>query len=260
MLTVHSHGDVSELRFSTWRSRSVGFGVSAFVVRGVLVDTGFPDCAGDLARYLRASRPAGCIVTHFHEDHAGGVGAVVRAGVPVWMDARTAQRVCAPAPVGPYRRYTWGSPGPVGAVEPFAPPPALSCIATPGHADDHHVVWDGATGTVVGGDLFIGIKVRGAHRNERPRALVRSLRQCIALAPVRLFDAHRGIVDAPIPLLVAKVEWMERTLDAIDARIKRGDDDVTIARAILGNDWVTRVFTAGDYSTESFVAAVRSEP
>jgi glyoxylase-like metal-dependent hydrolase (beta-lactamase superfamily II) len=175
------------------------------------------------------------------------------------MDARTAERVRAPTRVGFYRRYTWGSPRPVGDTVPFVPPAALQCIATPGHADDHHVVWDGDTGTLLGGDLFIGIKVRGAHRNERPRALVRSLRECIALAPARLFDAHRGLVEAPGPLLTAKLEWMERTLDAIDARIARGDDDVTIARAVLGDDWFTRVFTAGDYTTESYVAAVRAE-
>ncbi len=256
--TIH-HGDVTELRCTTWRSRSVGFRVSAFLVRDVLVDTGFPECAGELARYIATARPDGCLVTHFHEDHAGGVAAVARAGVPVWMDARTTDRVRSPARIGFYRRYTWGSPAPVGAFTPFAPPDALECIATPGHSDDHHAVWDRETGTMFGGDLFIGVKVRGSHASEQPRTLVRSLRRVIALGPQRLFDAHRGLVENPVSLLSAKADWLEQTIASIDVLIADGLDDATIARRVLGNDWFSRVFTAGDYTMRNFVCAVRQE-
>ena len=257
MLHVIRHGDVTELRFSTWRSRSVGFRVSAFLVRGVLVDTGFPDCAGALARFIATVRPDGCLVTHFHEDHSGGVAAVAGAGVPVWMDERTAHRVQQPKRIGFYRRYTWGSPSPVGAFTPFSPPGSFECIATPGHSDDHHVVWDRETGTLFGGDLFIGVKVRGSHASEQPRTLVRSLRRVIELCPRRLFDAHRGLVENPVALLTAKADWLEQTIASIDALIADGLDDTAIARRVLGNDWFSRAFTAGDYTMRNFVRSVR---
>jgi glyoxylase-like metal-dependent hydrolase (beta-lactamase superfamily II) len=258
MLHTLRHDDVIELRFATWRSRSVGFRVSAFLVRGVLVDTGFPDCAGALARYIASTRPDGCLVTHFHEDHSGGVSHLAHAGVPVWMDARTAMRVQHPERIGFYRRYTWGSPSPVGAFTPFSPPGSLECIATPGHSDDHHAVWDRETGTLFGGDLFIGVKVRGSHASEQPRTLVRSLRRVIALRPLRLFDAHRGLVESPVALLTAKADWLEQTIATIDALIADGLDDSTIARRVLGNDWFSRAFTAGDYTMRNFVRSVRS--
>lgn len=257
MLHVIHHGDVTELRFSTWRSRSVGFQVSAFLVRGVLVDTGFPDSAGALARFIATARPDGCLVTHFHEDHSGGGAAVARAGVPVWMDERTAARVRRPGRIGFYRRYTWGSPSPVGAFTPFTLPGSFECLATPGHSDDHHAVWDRETGTLFGGDLFIGVKVRGSHANEQPRTLVRSLRQVIALRPARLFDAHRGLVEQPVELLTAKADWLEQTIVSIDALIATGLDDTAIACRVLGNDWFSRVFTAGDYTMRNFVSSVR---
>ncbi|MBA4073022.1 MAG: hypothetical protein C0497_14485, partial [Gemmatimonas sp.] len=248
MLQIIHHDEVTELRFSTWRSRSVGFRVSAFLVRGVLVDTGFPDCAGNLEQFTATTRPDGCLVTHFHEDHSGGVAAVARAGVPVWMDARTASRVRQPAPIGFYRRYTWGSPSPVGAFTPFTPPGSLECIATPGHSDDHHAVWDRETGALFGGDLFIGVKVRSSHASEQPRTLVRSLRRVIALGPQRLFDAHRGLVDNPVALLTAKADWLEQAIASIDALIAEGLDDTAIARCVLGHDWVSHAFTGGDYT------------
>lgn len=236
----------------------MGFRVSAFLVRGVLVDTGFPDCAGALARFVATTRPEGSLVTHFHEDHAGGIAALVRAGVPVWMDARTADRVRSPARIGFYRRYTWGSPSPVGAVTPFTPPSTLECIATPGHSDDHHVVWDRETGTLFGGDLFIGVKVRGSHASEQPRTLVRSLRRAIALAPRRLFDAHRGLVENPVSLLTAKADWLEETIAAVDALIAEGLDDASIARRVLGSDRFSHFFTAGDYTMRNLVLSVRN--
>ncbi len=257
MLQVIYHDGVTELRCSTWRSRSVGFRVSAFLVRGVLVDTGFPNCAGALARFIATARPDGCVVTHFHEDHAGGVAAVARAGVPIWMDARTAQRVRHPARIGFYRRYTWGSPSPVETFTPFIPPGTLECIPTPGHSDDHHAVWDRETGTLFGGDLFIGVKVRGSHASEQPRTLVRSLRRVIALAPRRLFDAHRGLMEHPVTLLTAKADWLEETIAAIDALIADGQDDASIARRVLGSDRFSDFFTAGDYTMRNFVRSVR---
>lgn len=235
----------------------MGFRVSAFVVRGVLVDTGFPNAAPELERFVATARPDGCLVTHFHEDHAGGVAAVARAGVPVWMDARTAARVRQPARIGFYRRYTWGSPSPVGAFAPYAPSGSLQCIATPGHSDDHHVVWDRETGTLFGGDLFIGVKVRASHASEQPRTLVQSLRRVIALGPERLFDAHRGLVENPVGLLSAKANWLEETIASVDALIAEGLDDDSIARRVLGNDWFSRRFTAGDYTMRNWVRSVR---
>jgi glyoxylase-like metal-dependent hydrolase (beta-lactamase superfamily II) len=174
------------------------------------------------------------------------------------MDARTAERVHAPKPIGFYRRFTWGSPEPMGAFVPLELPPALECIPTPGHSDDHHVVWDRDTGTVFGGDLFIGVKVRISHRSENPRAVVQSLRRVLALNPRRYFDAHRGLLDAPVEALIAKAEWLEATIGTIDALIAEGLEDAAIARRVLGRDWWNRTFTGGDYTMANFVHCVRA--
>jgi len=157
-----------------------------------------------------------------------------------------------------YRRYTWGSPSPVGHFAPFALPAPFECIPTPGHSDDHHVVWDTDTGTVFGGDLFIGVKVRVSHRNERPRQLVQSLRRVAALGPARYFDGHKGLLAGPVQALNAKADWLEQTMQSIDALIADGLDDAAIARRVLGNDWWTRTFTAGDYTMANFVSCVRA--
>ncbi len=95
-------------------------------------------------------------------------------------------------------------------------------------------MWDSNTGMVCGGDLFIGVKVRVSHVSEQPRTLVQSLRQVIALQSARYFDAHRGALAAPVDALTAKADWLEKTIESIDALIVKGLDDATIAGCVLG--------------------------
>jgi glyoxylase-like metal-dependent hydrolase (beta-lactamase superfamily II) len=257
MLTAFRHDDVTELRLASVRSRLSGMRVRAFVVRGVLIDAGFPTVASELVRWVAAHPMRGAALTHAHEDHAGGASALARLGVPLWMSERTRERLVTPAPVLWYRRFAWGSPVPLGDHRVLALPPELEAIATPGHSSDHHIIWDRETGTVFGGDLFIGVKVRLAHLTEDPYATVASLRRVIALAPRRYFDAHRGLLAHPVALLAAKADWMEATIAQCERLIAGGHDDASVARRALGADRIARWYTAGDYTKLNWVRGVR---
>lgn len=258
MLQVIAHGDVTELRFTTLTSRLVGMRCSAFVVRGVLIDSGFPDASRDLLAWIDAHPVRGAIITHYHEDHAGGVTALAERGVPVWMSDATAPKVLRPAPVNFYRRFSWGRPRASSPHAAFAPPPELRIIATPGHTADHHAVWDAETRSCFGGDLFIGVKVRIAHATEDARVTSASLRKVIALGPSRFFDAHRGVMPNPVPLLTAKADWLDATAAQAEALMAQGLSDAQIARQLLGNDWFERWFSQGDYTMENWVRGLRA--
>jgi hypothetical protein len=119
------------------------------------------------------------------------------------------------------------------------------------------VVWDSMTGTLFGGDLYLGVKVRIAHSGEDPWLLVRTLREIAALGPDRLFDAHRGFVPTPVPLLLAKADWTEEMIAAIERRIAEGAEDSAIVRELFGGESVPGYFSAGDYSRTNFVRNVR---
>jgi glyoxylase-like metal-dependent hydrolase (beta-lactamase superfamily II) len=259
MVEVERHGDVTRLHFSSPRSRLVGYAVSAYVVDGVLVDTGFPAVRADVARLLDELRPRGAVVTHEHEDHAGNVELIARRGVPLGASAATLAAVRDVGGIGLYRHFTWGAMPPLrSAVERFDPAP-LALVPAPGHSPDHHVVWDAARETVFGGDLFLGVKVRVAHHDERPRLLARSLRAVAGLRPRRLFDAHRGLVERPAAALRAKADWLEEMIGRIEWRVAQGWGDRAIRREVLGPEEPTGYFSLGEYSRTSFVRAVRRE-
>jgi len=261
MLQIERHDDVRKLRFTTPYTRSMGFEVSAFAVRGVLVDSGFPDAGRDLRAWLESNPVDGAIITHYHEDHAGNIQLLAERGVPMRLAEETLDRVKAPPAIGWYRRWCWGSQPPLtSTVRSFAHP-ALELVHTPGHSTDHHVVWDAERETVFGADLFLGVRVKISHPwpREDVRAQIASLRRVVALNPKRYFDAHRGLVPDAIAQLSAKAVWIEDTVGEIDHLAAQGANDSEIVRRALGGeDRLMSWSTLGDFSRLNFVRSVRA--
>lgn len=257
MIRLEQHGDVTRIHMSSWVSRAMGYSVSAFLVGDVLIDAGFPGAGAELAAFLDRRRPAGAIITHHHEDHAGNVELLARGGLPLRMADTTARALRAHAHIGLYRRVVWGRRTPFTAsTEPFASD-TLALIHTPGHSHDHHVVFDRESGTLFAGDLFLGVKVRMAHHDENPRELARSLRDVARLAPARMFDAHRGLVERPVEALTAKADWLEETIARIERRIAEGWSDRAITREVLGAEEAEHYVSLGDLSRINFVKQIR---
>lgn len=256
LITERVEPGVVRLAFSGWRGRVAGYVVSAYVIDGVLIDTAFPGVAGELLAVVRSLAPRGAIVTHWHEDHAGNVAALAALGIPVHMDPRGEAALRSLEPIGLYRRFTWGRNDRLTVPLRHFDVSPLQVINTPGHTEDHVAVWHPERRIVATGDLFIGVKVRVAHGDESPSAIVASLRTVMALEPRLLLDAHRGVVRNPVPVLAAKIEWMEETIGAITALADEGHSEREIRRQVLGREsavgWVSR----GEYSKRALVRSV----
>lgn len=231
----------------------------AYVVRGVLIDTGFPAAWGALARFLETTTIRGTIITHYHEDHAGNASRLLDRGVPLALSDATLSLIRHPERIGLYRHITWT------AMRPLSAPPvpfvdaSLELIPTPGHSPDHHAVWDHDTHTLFAGDLFLGVKVRIAHLHEQPRAHVNALRAMVARAPARIFCGHRGLLSNGTSLLSAKADWMEATIDRIESLSQSGASVASIRKALFGTRSLTDVVSAGDYSADNLIRATLRE-
>ena len=251
--------DVTRIRLRSLAGRLAGYEVSAYLLRGVLVDSGPPHARAEMRQAVERLAPRGAIITHWHEDHAGGVAELAARGLPMRMHPACEAAVRRPTPIHVYRRLVWGTPAPLRAALAGFDPSPLRIVPLPGHTTDHQVVWDAERRVLVSGDLFLGVKVRVAHASESPRTLVASLRAAHALAPRLLLDAHRGVVRDPLPLLRAKIDWMDDTIGEIERLRERGLGERAIQRFVLGREasvgWISR----GEYSKRALVRAVLRE-
>jgi endoribonuclease LACTB2 len=255
VIEVIRYDDVQRIRMWTRRSTAVGYDVSAYLVRGVLVDTGFRHVAGDLERVLADLRPRGVIVTHWHEDHAGNAPDLATR-MPTWIADYTERKLREHPRLKLYRHWTWGRPLALsGEITRFDPAP-LEVIPLPGHSPDHHVVFDAETSTLFSADLWLGVKVRIVGSSENPYEIISSLTKAIGLQPRRMFDAHRGDVERPIAALEAKRAWLQDTVGAIERRLDEGESDREIVRAVLGGEERTALVSQGEYSRRNLVRTV----
>jgi glyoxylase-like metal-dependent hydrolase (beta-lactamase superfamily II) len=260
MIEIQRFGDVERIRLASWGSRIAGMDVSAYLVDGILIDSGFPHARDALARFLDERSVAAAMLTHYHEDHAGNAELLSARGIPLMMHPLTVERLRAPADIRAYRRLVWGSPRRLTSLHaPSSGPTALQFLFTPGHSPDHQVVWHPERGTLFSGDLWLGVRARVMHSAENPYRIVESLRAAKALMPVRMFDAHRGEVRDPVTALGAKIDYLEETIAAIEARIAAGWSDRAILRALLGGDEAVAIASRGEYSRMNFVRAVRRQ-
>ena len=259
MLRSERHDDVTRLEMSSWIGRRLGYTVSTYIVGGVLIDTGFPGAARELAAWVAAHRAeiSGGIVTHWHEDHSGGVFALAALGLPLAIHPETERRVREAPPLEMYRRLTWGSfPTEQGLLTAFEPT-GIEVVPMPGHSPEHRVVWAPDSGTLFAGDLFLGVKVRIAHYDEDFRELLISLRKCAAMQPARMFCGHRGLVPNAASALTAKADWLEQTIATIATRAAQGWSDARIVRDVMGGEELTGRVSWGHYSRATFVRAAR---
>jgi ribonuclease/clavin/mitogillin len=257
MIERTSFGDVTRLRFWTWGSLAVGYDVSCYLVRGALIDTAFRHVGRELRGAIRELQPAGVVVTHWHEDHAGNAPDLAQSGLPIWMHQYTEAKLRERQQVKLYRHFTWGRPrGLRGEFRSFDPSP-LRVIHTPGHSTDHHVVFDDETRTLFSADLWLGVKVRITGATENPYEIVESLTRAIALEPRRMFDAHRGLVENPVEALGSKRAWLQETIGAIHRRLDAGDSEDVILRDVLGGEERTAYASQGEYSRRNLIRTVR---
>ena len=259
MIEFERFDDVTRVRLASWGSRTAALDVSVYLVRGVLVDSGFPRARAAIARLLDETKIAGAMLTHWHEDHAGNAELLAARRIPLVMHTETQAKLRTFPPIRFYRRVVWGTPAPLRSSIDAFEAASLEFLHTPGHSPDHHVVWDAERSTLFSGDLWLGVRSRVMHVSENPYRIVESLRAVAALRPARMFDAHRGAVREPAAALGAKIAYMEETIAAIETKLDAGWSDRAIVKEILGGEEIVARLSGGEYARGNFVRAIRKE-
>ena len=267
MIQPREYGEVRYFRMArTLLGRPV-YWTGVYFVDGLMVDSGPPNLAREVARLCGELEVRQCVTTHHHEDHSGNHG-MLRERFHIVPLAQAGGVVHIAAPDSRpqlYRRVAFGVPAPA-ETRPLGdwvetPHLRLQVVPTPGHAEDHIALWEPERRWLFSGDLFLGPRLKYLRSDEDIYALLDSLRRAIALEPQTLFCQHRGRVENAGSALRQKLDSLVELGERIEALRGKGMDEGAIARALPGSDLVWRVWTGGHFSKLNFVHAfLRQKP
>lgn len=238
----------------------------AYLMDGVLIDSGCSHTAQELAEILRHEHVEYIVNTHSHEDHIGGNAAILRShpGVKILAHPNAICVLADPAhrqPLSFYRRFFWGMPEPSKAL-PVTDGDVIQTgrsrfrvYYTPGHSMDHISIFEENTGSLFTGDLYVGGRDRALRQGQDIHAIISSLRRMAELPVRRLLPGAARIPDDGGQALREKIIYLQELGERILEMHRQGMDENKIVRKVCGPWMPVELFTEGDFSR---IALVRS--
>jgi glyoxylase-like metal-dependent hydrolase (beta-lactamase superfamily II) len=126
-------------------------------------------------------------------------------------------------------------------------------VATPGHSEDHVVLYEPERRWIFTGDLYLSPKLRVLRSDENLPALIDSLRQVIRLEPKTIFCQHRGRVENATEMCKQKLQYLLEICGQIDELQLKGLTEKDIAARLPGSDFHWRIGTFDHFSKLHFV-------
>ena len=169
---------------------------------GVAVDPGSPKMRKSLLRHLRWIKPrvTKIIATHAHEEHVGNLNWLSeQTGAPVYVSEMTARFLM------PFKKLPWVRATIIGQPPDLKEPyrligetvdtdsSQLEVIETPGHCDDHIVLYDPKQKLLLAGDAFMGSYFATPNPDVDSRKWLVSLERLMELDIEILVEGHGHI-------------------------------------------------------------------
>ena len=263
MLETTSFEDITQIRMSREFGGEPLFWVAAYLVDGLLIDTGCHYTADELADYLEGHPLKAVVNTHYHEDHIGANRLIQkRFSVPIYAPAEAVPLIARKATLFPYQEIVWGYPEP-STVQPLPPSIrtgsfAFEVLKTPGHSADHIVLVERSQGWCFSGDIFVNKTLRTIRPEEDMAATAESLRMIAALETDRLilltslgriFENGREVLG-DFDRFIRELSQKARDLEA------RGKSVPEITSDLFGGEDPRAATTNGQFTIENLVRSV----
>ncbi len=264
MLKSTQYESVTRFDFARALAGRGRYWTTAYLVDGMMVDTGCAYTARELVRALGGIPLVRIVNTHSHEDHIGANGALQRErfgleilshplALPVLADPRRTQ------PLHPYRRIFWGWPE-ASQGKPISDGAVIETehhhfqvIHTPGHSPDHLCLYEPHQGWLFTGDLFVGGQERALRRDFDIWQIIASLKKIAVLPAARLFPASARVRDNPQQELATKISYLEELGKRVLDLRRQGQSVRGIVRAVCGGPMPIEFITLGHFTRQWLV-------
>lgn len=263
MLRRRRHGPVTRFDLARTLAGRGRYWTTAYLVDGLMVDTGCAHSAPELLAALADERVEQIVNTHTHEDHIGANGLLQRRhGLPIRAHPEALAVIRDPRatqPLHPYRKVMWGWPEPARAEavedggEIRTGSHRFRVIYTPGHALDHLCLYEPDRGWLFTGDLYVGGRDRALRAGADIWEIIVSLKKVAALDISLLLPGSARIPDDAGHALAAKIEHLERFGEQVLELDRQGFSVAAIERRLSGPPMWIEALTLGHFSRRRLV-------
>jgi glyoxylase-like metal-dependent hydrolase (beta-lactamase superfamily II) len=113
MIATQKFEEVLQIKLCRFTEFIPAATVSAYLVDGLLIDSGPAHTAEELAEFFRDKKVNTIVNTHFHEDHiAANRFLQERYGIEIFAPPLSVDKINKPAGLYPYQEEVWGYPIP----------------------------------------------------------------------------------------------------------------------------------------------------
>jgi glyoxylase-like metal-dependent hydrolase (beta-lactamase superfamily II) len=258
MLTTTEYEEVTQIKLCRYPDFSPHATVSAYLVDGLLIDSGPSYTAEELTDFLEDKGLKMVVNTHYHEDHiAANALLKERYDVELFAHSLAVDKINRLAILYPYQEEVWGYPIPsqvkeIGnnvRTEHFR----LDVIYTPGHDRDHICLFERERRWLFSGDLFIGTRPKAIRPMNDIRQTIADLKKAKDLAPRFLFPAPGKVLTEPANVLEQSIEYLEGVGQKVINLHGQGLSPEEIVKQIFGNEYELAEFTQQQFSSINLV-------
>ncbi|MGB8707363.1 MAG: MBL fold metallo-hydrolase [Dehalococcoidia bacterium] len=258
MLATTEYGQVIQIKLCRYPDFSPHATVSAYLVDGLLIDSGPAYTAEELTEFLKDKGLKMVVNTHYHEDHiAANALLKERYGVELLAHHLAVNKINKPATLYPYQEEVWGYPIP-SQVKEISDSVAtenyrFEVIYTPGHDRDHICLFEPKNRWLFSGDLFVGTRPKAVRPMNDVRQIIADLKKVKSLNPRFLFPAPGKVLTKPVPVLEQSIQYLEELGQKVMELNDKGLSAAEIMKQIFGNEYELTEFTQHHFSSLNLV-------
>jgi len=259
MLKATQVGDVTEIKMGrSIDGETALYWVAAYLIGGILIDTGCDYSKKELAEFLKDKRVSLIINTHHHEDHIGGNALLAKqVGLKALAHTEAIPLMSRMYDLYPFQVEIWGYPepstaAPIGTAVKEGDV-SLRVIETPGHCRDHISLFEEERRVLFSGDIWVGERPKVARVEEDVSELISDLRKFEDLKPKIMFASLGKVVPEPQQVIKRTRAYLEETRDEIRRLHSEGKSSEQILTELFGRESVLAQATQNQLSTKIFI-------
>ena len=263
MLELHEFEQVTQIRLSRELDNKALYWVAAYLVDGLLIDTGCLYTSKELTSYLSTKNIRKVINTHFHEDHIGGNKDIMAEfGVEIYAYPDSIPFIAGRPVLYPYQEIVWGYPEPTD-VKPIpdiitTDKYSFRVIETPGHCVGHVALMELSKGWCFSGDIFAREDIKCIRPEENISDLISSMRRILSLAGDRLvlFTSVGKIAEDGRKALSVCIDYLIGKADRVKKMARDNHSVDEMVNMVFGGEHSFYQLTGGQYSSKNLIRSL----